>query len=53
MGSHRSQSCVSPVIMFADPDGTPKDMYAALGFGPLVLTQEYQKDLPASNKESS
>ena len=42
---------VGPVIISADPDDSPKRMYAALGFRPLVIEREYSIDLPESSKE--
>ena len=36
---------VGPVIISADPDDSPKQMYAALGFRPLVVSREYLKEV--------
>jgi predicted GNAT family acetyltransferase len=34
-----------PVIIIADPDHTPKNMYAAMGFRPLVVLRSYHKEI--------
>ena len=34
-----------PVIIIADPDDTPKDMYTAMGFRPLVVLRSYHKEI--------
>jgi GNAT superfamily N-acetyltransferase len=42
-----------PVLIIADPDETPRQMYAALGFRPLFLYRDFTKLLPGHYSEAS
>ncbi|MBI1884861.1 MAG: GNAT family N-acetyltransferase [Chloroflexi bacterium] len=41
-----------PVIIGADPDDTPKQMYAAMGFRPLMVIRSYWKEVAPSPSPS-
>ena len=32
-----------PVVIVCDPEGTPKQMYAAMGFRPVAMKRSYWK----------
>ncbi len=42
-----------PVVITADPDDTPKQMYASMGFRPLYVTRSYTKILTVEDDVGS